>query len=137
VVSPSTLSLSLFLSQGYPDPPCPVSLAALIEIVDINRKSITTTTQLILHPCLYYVGLRKHSPNPVLNEPFLVDIIVADHDGNVVDMVDVSVQLCACERWGPKKVVLVEVIKSEKQPIPYAIKPETLTPNATVWHIWP
>ena len=119
--------------KGYPDPPCPVSLAALIEIVDINRKSITTTTQLILHPCLYYVGLRKQAPNPVLGEPFVIDIVVADHDGNVVDMVDVTVQLCALERWsGRKQILKLEVIKSEKEPIPYTISPEALSTGALV-----
>ncbi len=119
--------------KGYPDPPCPVSLAALIEIVDINRKSITTTTQLILHPCLYYVGLRKQAPNPVLGEPYVIDIVVADHDGNVVDMVDVTVQLCALERWsGRKQILKLEVIKSEKEPIPYTISPEALSTGALV-----
>lgn len=113
---------SLVSLQGYPDPPCPVSLAALIEIVDINRKSISTATQLILHPSLYYVGLRKRADDPTLSEPFIIDIVVADHDGNPIENVDITVQVLAA--YGARNVIKLEVIKSAKDPYPYVITPD-------------
>ena len=33
-----------------PDPPRPVAIAALAEIIDINRQTLSASTQLILHP---------------------------------------------------------------------------------------
>lgn len=116
--------------QGYPDPPCPVSLAALIEIVDINRKSISTATQLILHPSLYYVGLHKHTEVPVLNEPYIVDVVVADHDGNFVENVDVTIQLSSSHSY--RNVIKIDQIKSSKEPFPYSIAPADFPNSYTV-----
>jgi len=36
--------------HSTPDPPRPVSIAALAEIIDINRQTLSASTQLILHP---------------------------------------------------------------------------------------
>ena len=36
--------------HSTPDPPRPVAIAALAEIIDINRQTLSASTQLILHP---------------------------------------------------------------------------------------
>ncbi len=86
---------------GYPDPPRPVSLAALVEVADINRKSINATTQLIVHPCMYYVGLHKHLSDPTHSEPFYIDVVVADHGAILpLDFPEDIISLQSCfHRW--------------------------------------
>lgn len=42
--------------QGRPDPPVPVGLNAVFEVVDLDQQTIKDSKQIVVHPSEYYLG---------------------------------------------------------------------------------
>jgi uncharacterized protein YfaS (alpha-2-macroglobulin family) len=64
--------------------PRPVSVTAEATVMDVNRQAWTTQTSLLVHPASIYVGLKSDRTFVEKGDPFHVDAIVTDLDGNAV-----------------------------------------------------
>jgi hypothetical protein len=64
--------------MGSPDPPVPISIETLFEVIDLNQQTLKSSTSLVLHPCEYYVGILLEKPSAVVNETYIVEFVVSD-----------------------------------------------------------
>ena len=64
--------------MGNPDPPVPISIETLLEVVDLNQQTLKSTTSLVLHPSKYYVGIQLENNNIATISNFTADFVVAD-----------------------------------------------------------
>ncbi len=66
------------------DEPRPYSVNAEARVMDVNRQAWAASTNLLVHPSEYYVGLRSESYFVEAGQPMTVEVIVTDVDGNAV-----------------------------------------------------
>ena len=64
--------------MGSPDPPVPISIETLFEVIDLNQQTLKSSTSLIVHPCEYYVGLFLEKQVAVKFETFIIEFVVSD-----------------------------------------------------------
>ncbi|KAL6044106.1 Alpha-2-Macroglobulin, variant 2 [Balamuthia mandrillaris] len=88
--------IEILLKSGIPNPPRPLSLAAVLEVMDLNHQTLNATTQLLLHPCVYYVGLQAQESTILMDRPCRIRIVVSNIDGKLVAGVPVYLTLT---RW--------------------------------------
>jgi len=70
--------------QGQPNPILPLSISCIAEVTDSNNMILSSSTSLNIHPCDYYVGIYTVESKEVkLNDPFHIDFVVSDHNGNL------------------------------------------------------
>ena len=65
-------------------PDLPKAVSAQAAVTDVNRQQWSSTANLIVHPSQYYVGLRSDRTFVKQGDPFEIQAIVTDIDGNVV-----------------------------------------------------
>ncbi len=66
------------------NPPRSMIIAALATVEDINRQSLSASTEIIVHPAELYVGLRSPRLFVQRGEPLIVEALVVDIDGKSV-----------------------------------------------------
>jgi uncharacterized protein YfaS (alpha-2-macroglobulin family) len=74
----------LKLSFGEITPPRPMSVRAQATVMDVNRQAWSSTTNLLVHPSQYYVGMKTETYFVEKGEPLDVEVVVSDIDGNLV-----------------------------------------------------
>ncbi len=67
---------------GLPDLPTTVSAQA--TVTDVNRQALASTTNLLVHPGDYYVGLAGDRTFVRQGDPLTIEAIVSDIDGTLV-----------------------------------------------------
>ena len=67
---------------GFPD--LPVTVTAQSSVQDVNRQTWSSTTNLLVHPGQFYVGLRSERTFVRQGEPLDIQAIVTDIDGAAV-----------------------------------------------------
>ncbi len=67
---------------GYPD--LPVTVSAQATVTDVNRQVWASTTNALVHPGRFYVGLASDRPFVEQGTPLDVNIVVTDIDGAAV-----------------------------------------------------
>jgi uncharacterized protein YfaS (alpha-2-macroglobulin family) len=65
-------------------PAMPMSVTANATVYDVNRQAWTASQAMIVHPSLYYVGLKAKKPFVEKGSPFDLDVIGVDLDGKAV-----------------------------------------------------
>ncbi len=70
----------------------PFSVRAEAVVMDVNRQAWAGSTSLLVHPSTLYVGLRSERTFVRQGEPLVIDLIVADVDGNAVAGRTISVE---------------------------------------------
>ena len=88
----------LKLDFGEIDPPRPVSITASATVMDVNRQAWNTSTSLLVHPSLTYVGMRSDKYFVKKGEPLEIKLIVADIDGKQLGKRPVKVR-AARTQW--------------------------------------
>lgn len=68
----------------------PTTVAAEATVFDTARQTSTSTTELLVHPGAYYVGIRDDDRFVEAGAPVSVDAVVVDIDGNEVDLAAVD-----------------------------------------------
>ncbi len=71
------------LKFGKKLPPKPMSVKASATVMDVNRQAWTSATNLLVHPSLFYVGMRSERYFVEQGEPLEVKLVVSDIDGNL------------------------------------------------------
>ena len=66
------------------DPPRPMSVSARATVQDVNRRSWSTNTSLLVHPARHYVGLKTKRYFVRQGQALEVKAVVADLDGKRV-----------------------------------------------------
>jgi hypothetical protein len=67
------------------NPPRPSSVRAETRITDVNRQAWTATTNILVHPSELYVGLRSGRTFVEQGQPLVVESIVTDIEGRLVE----------------------------------------------------
>jgi alpha-2-macroglobulin len=65
-------------------PPRATSVAAVANVQDVNRQSVGSTFNFLVHPADLYVGLRTQRWFVQKGEPLIVESIVTDLDGKAI-----------------------------------------------------
>jgi uncharacterized protein YfaS (alpha-2-macroglobulin family) len=65
-------------------PAMPMAVTANASVVDVNRQAWNASAPLIVHPSLYYVGLKAKRPFVKKGSPFDLDVIGVDLEGKTV-----------------------------------------------------
>ena len=86
------LDVSVDINDGFPRT---VSAEATVE--DVDRQQISSSTEYIVHPARYYVGLKTDTYFVEKGEPMEVDCMVADVDGNLKRGHEVTMRLVRLE----------------------------------------
>ncbi|MGH9937627.1 MAG: MG2 domain-containing protein, partial [Blastocatellia bacterium] len=66
------------------NPPRPTSVNVSAHVVDVNRQSVASQSNILVHPADLYVGLRTPRWFVQKGEPLIVESIVTDLDGKAV-----------------------------------------------------
>ena len=66
------------------NPPRASSVTAEASVMDVNRQTLSSRTNLLVHPADLYVGLKSERTFVQQNEPLVVQSIVTDIDGKLV-----------------------------------------------------
>ncbi len=64
--------------------PRPYQVTAAARVMDVNRQTWASSTNLLVHPAAVYVGVRSPSTFVQQGQPLEIDVIVTDVDGNSV-----------------------------------------------------
>ena len=64
--------------------PRPYQVTAAARVMDVNRQTWASSTNLLVHPAAVYVGVRSASTFVQQGQPLEIDVIVTDVDGNPV-----------------------------------------------------
>ena len=92
----------------------PFSVLADGTVMDVNRQAWARSTSLLVHPAELYVGLRSEYTFVERGTPLVIELIVADLDGNPVPDRPVTVQAARMEwkyqkgSWGEEAVGIQE-----------------------------
>lgn len=100
------------------DPPRSTSVSAQATIVDVNRQSWSTTTNLLVHPAAHYVGLKTDRYFYEQGKPLVVRAIVSDLEGKLVPERTIEMKAVRLE-WRYQKREYKEI---EADPQPCSIK---------------
>lgn len=114
--------LQVDFSGQKPDEPITVSANAAVE--DVNRQAFASTSELLVHPASLYVGLASERNFVQQGEPLVVDAVVTDIDGDVVEGREVTVTAArVVEEFRDGEVVETDVdpqecvVGSEAEPV--------------------
>ncbi|MBN9418658.1 MAG: hypothetical protein J0I12_24620 [Candidatus Eremiobacteraeota bacterium] len=66
------------------DPPRPYNVEATATVTDVNRQAWSTSTNLIVHPSSFYVGIKARSTFVEAGKPLVYDVVATDLDGKAV-----------------------------------------------------
>jgi uncharacterized protein YfaS (alpha-2-macroglobulin family) len=66
------------------NPPRPTSVRAEASVMDVNRQTLTSGTNMLVHPADLYVGLKSERTFVEQGQPLVVQSIVTDLDGKAV-----------------------------------------------------
>jgi uncharacterized protein YfaS (alpha-2-macroglobulin family) len=66
------------------NPPRPSNVKAEASVMDVNRQTLTSGTDMLVHPADLYVGLKSRRTFVQQGEPLVVQSIVTDLDGKAV-----------------------------------------------------
>ena len=70
----------------------PTSVTAEATVFDVNRQAWSATTNVLVHPAHFYVGIRSDRPFVEKNTPLRIEAIVTDIDGAAVADRDVVIE---------------------------------------------
>lgn len=84
------------------DPPQPTSVTAQATVMDVNRQAWAASTNILVHPAAWYVGLRLERTFVERDKPILVDAIVTDLDGKPVSDRPIEMRLVRLD-WSYKQ----------------------------------
>lgn len=120
--------LQLDFEGDRPDQPLTVSANAAVE--DVNRQSVASTVDLLVHPSSRYVGVRSDRAFVRQGDPFEVEVVVTDLDGAAVAGHEVTVTTARIEeRIEGGELVEVDVdpqtceVTSRDEPVTCAATP--------------
>jgi Large extracellular alpha-helical protein len=74
------------------NPARPYTVKAEARVQDVNRQTFASSKRLLVHPSELYVGLRPEKVFVLKNEPFRIETITTDIDGNLVSGAPVFVK---------------------------------------------
>ncbi len=63
----------------------PRRITTTFSVTDLDRQSWEVSEEVVIHPAKYYAGLRPRAIMARAGEPFEVDVVVVDTDGERVD----------------------------------------------------
>lgn len=63
------------------NPPRATNVSAEASVMDVNRQTLSSSTNMLVHPAELYVGLKSQRTFVQQNEPLVVQSIVTDVDG--------------------------------------------------------
>ena len=72
-------------------PPRPVRISAQATVSDVNRRRMSAKTSLIVHPSEIYVGMKTETYFVKKDEPFEVDLIATNIEGEALSDVVIEV----------------------------------------------
>ncbi|QQS33367.1 MAG: hypothetical protein IPM50_01945 [Acidobacteriota bacterium] len=73
-------------------PPRPYAITANASVQDVNRQTWASSTSLLVHPASLYVGIKTQRTFVPKGEKMIIESIVADIDGNLVENCDVEIK---------------------------------------------
>jgi uncharacterized protein YfaS (alpha-2-macroglobulin family) len=73
-------------------PPRPYAITANASVQDVNRQTWASSTSLLVHPSSLYVGIKTPRTFVPKGEKMIIESIVADIDGNLVENRDVEIK---------------------------------------------
>ncbi len=79
-------------------PAVPMSVTASGTVMDVNRQAWNASSTITVHPATYYVGLKAKQPFVDKGQPFELDVIGVDLDGNQVAGANIAVHAVR-ESW--------------------------------------
>lgn len=79
----------LFIDFEEVNPPRPTVVDAQASVMDVNRQQWTASSSLLVHPAALYVGLKTERFFVQADEPYPVQAIVTDLDGQPVSGRDI------------------------------------------------
>jgi len=85
--------VSFALSVDEPVRHLPLSVALHGSVEDVNRQAWSASKEVLVHPGLAYVGLRKTEPLSEVDRELVVELVSVDHAGRDVAGLDVEAQL--------------------------------------------
>ncbi len=71
-------------------PPLPMTLRAEASVQDLTRQTLSHSVQFLVHPCAYYVGIRRESHFVEWGESLRVVVIVTDLEGRAVSQREIE-----------------------------------------------
>ena len=104
--------------HGIEKEPRPTLVRALAAITDLNNQTQETQTQLIIHPCSYYVGFQLINNYGKKNRAVQTKVIVADIDGNLIDNVSIECKITGIgeeRKEDENGLTVFEEVKDEQQ----------------------
>lgn len=109
----------------------PINFNAQATVMDVNRQAWSSSTNLLVHPAKFYIGIRSPKYFVERGAPILVDYIVSDIDGKVISGKDIVITAGRIEskynkgKWLNKKVALQTCVqKSADKPATCEFKTE-------------
>lgn len=73
-------------------PPRPYTVTAASSVQDVNRQTWSSSTSLLVHPASLYVGIRTPRTFVQKGESIVIESIVSDIDGNLIEGRDAEVK---------------------------------------------
>jgi alpha-2-macroglobulin len=106
------------------DPPRPSTVTAQASVADVNRQQWTATTNMLVHPADLYVGVRSPRTFVQKGEPLIVQAIVCDLDGKLINDRSIKMRAVLLDwvfekgEWKQKEVNPQECeVKSGQSPV--------------------
>ncbi len=82
-----------------PERGMPRTVTATISVMDVNRQSWEASDAVLVHPGELYVGLRSERSFVRGQEPYVLELIAVDVDGEVVEGAPIEVKLFRRRGW--------------------------------------
>ncbi|OIP41315.1 MAG: hypothetical protein AUK47_06530 [Deltaproteobacteria bacterium CG2_30_63_29] len=93
----------------------PYVVTANVTIQDLNRRTMSSSAQTLVHPAAHYVGLKPHRFFVQPGEPLELDAIVSDIDGALLEGQLFTVRLVRGERVWSDTLLDWEVVMRDPQ----------------------
>ncbi|CAF4114154.1 unnamed protein product, partial [Adineta steineri] len=79
--------------HGIEKEPRPTIIRALASMTDLNNQTQETQTQILIHPCIYYVGFQLVNNYGKKDKLVQTKVIVTDIDGNLIDNISIQCKI--------------------------------------------
>ncbi|KAL9643678.1 hypothetical protein ABK040_016130 [Willaertia magna] len=106
----------------------PITLNVESVVQDINRQTISSSSNILVHPCKLYCGIRLKKNYFKPKQDSEIELIVVDVNGKAIEGVDIKLKIEKTE-WKTKgmkfvseqKVIAEEVLQSSNESIKYIL----------------
>jgi uncharacterized protein YfaS (alpha-2-macroglobulin family) len=92
----------------------PLSVSVHGNVEDVNRQAWSASKEVLVHPGLAYVGLRKTEPLSEVDRELSVELVSVDHEGRDVPGLDVEAQLVQLAETTSRGVSTRNVVDSHR-----------------------